>query len=81
MSVSLALTEDGHPPEMLETNAVVTFVPGTGITKVALSVTGRVAGLDEEQFREAAERANEGCPVSRALAGVGEITLEATLEP
>jgi osmotically inducible protein OsmC len=39
-----------------------------------------VAGLDEKQFLEAAERANEGCPVTRALAGVGEITLEATLE-
>ncbi len=80
MSVSLALTEDGHPPEHLETNAVVTFVPGTGITKVALSVTGRVSGLDDDQFREVAVRAHGSCPVSRALAGVGEITLQSTLE-
>ena len=63
----------------LETSASVTFVPGTGITKIALSVRGTVPGLDAEGFREAAEDAKKNCPVSQALAGVPEITLDATL--
>ncbi len=70
----------GNAPEQLKTSATVTFVPGTGITKIALTVRGRVPGLDEEAFRHAAEEAKEGCPVSQALAGVGEITLDASLD-
>jgi osmotically inducible protein OsmC len=57
----------------------VTFVPGTGVTKSALTVVGSVPGVDEEQFRAAAEDAKENCPVSKALAGV-EKTLEARLQ-
>jgi osmotically inducible protein OsmC len=55
-------------------------VPGTGVTAIALEVTGRVPGLDEAGFQEAAEGAKNGCPVSKALAGVPEITLSARLE-
>jgi osmotically inducible protein OsmC len=80
MALSGALAEAGHPPDELHTSATVTFVPGTGITKSALSVRGRVPGIDEAGFREAAEGAKAGCPVSQALAGVPEITLEARLE-
>jgi osmotically inducible protein OsmC len=58
----------------------VTFVPGTGITKVALEVVGAVEGLDEAAFREAADGAKANCPVSKALAGVPEITVAAKLE-
>ena len=58
----------------------MTFVPGTGITAIALTVRGRVPGLDADGFREAAEAARTGCPVSKALAGVPEITLDASLE-
>jgi osmotically inducible protein OsmC len=54
----------------------VTFVPGTGITKIVLSTRGDVPGLDEAGFRAAAEAAKEGCPVSKALAGVPEIELD-----
>ncbi len=57
----------------------MTFVPGTGITAIALAVEGSVPGLDEAGFRKAAEGAKEGCPVSKALAGVPEITLDAKL--
>jgi osmotically inducible protein OsmC len=81
MALSGALAKAGHPPERLETSATVTFVPGTGITKSALTVTGRVPGLDEEAFKEAAEGAKEGCPVSGALKGNVELTLDARLEP
>jgi osmotically inducible protein OsmC len=79
MALSHALAQAGSPPERLETSATVTFVPGTGITKSALTVRGSVPGLDEDAFLAAAEGAKEGCPVSKALAGVPEITLDAAL--
>jgi osmotically inducible protein OsmC len=79
MALSLALAEAGAPPEELKTGATVTFQPGEGITKIALTVRGTVPGLDEDAFREAAEGAKAGCPVSQALAGVPEITLDSSL--
>jgi osmotically inducible protein OsmC len=63
----------------VRTSATVTFQPGDGITRTALSVEGRVPGLDAEAFAAAAETAKENCPVSKALAGVPEITLDARL--
>src|SRR5688500_240301 len=57
MALSGALADAGHPPDELHTSATVTFVPGTGITKSALSVRGRVPDIDEDAFREAAEGA------------------------
>jgi osmotically inducible protein OsmC len=80
MALSLGLAKAGTPPEHLRTSAVVTFVPGTGITKSALTVRGSVPGLDADGFREAAEAAKKGCPVSQALAGVPEITVDADLD-
>jgi lipoyl-dependent peroxiredoxin len=79
MALSHALAEAGNPPERLETSATVTFVPGTGITKSALTVTGRVPGLDEQAFREAADGAKDGCPVSNALKGNVELSVDARL--
>lgn len=76
MALSLALAQAGHPPAALDTTAAVTFQPGTGITGIALTVTGSVPGITAEQFAEAAEGAKAGCPVSQALAAV-PITLEA----
>jgi osmotically inducible protein OsmC len=80
MALSLGLAKAGTPPERLRTSATVTFVPGTGITRSALTVRGVVPGLDAEGFRSAAEAAKDGCPVSKALAGVPEIALDAELE-
>jgi lipoyl-dependent peroxiredoxin len=79
MALSGGLARAGTPPERLETSATVTFVPGEGITKSALTVRGTVPGMDEAAFREAAEGAKTNCPVSKALAGGPEITLDATL--
>jgi lipoyl-dependent peroxiredoxin len=79
MALSHALAQAGNPPEELQTAATVTFQPGEGITKIALEVTGRVPGLDADAFRQAAEGAKENCPVSKALAGVPDITLDARL--
>jgi osmotically inducible protein OsmC len=79
MALSNTLARDGHAPEELRTSATVTFQPGEGITRVALTVEGVVPGLDEQGFRAAAQTAKENCPVSQALAGVPEIALEARL--
>ena len=79
MALSHALAQAGSPPEQLEASATVTFVPGTGITKSALSVRATVTGMDEATFLEKAEDARVGCPVSKALAAVPEITLDARL--
>ena len=79
MALSHGLAQGGNPPDELKTSAAVTFVPGTGITEIALTVRARVPGLDAEQFAEAAQTAKENCPVSKALAGVPSITLDASL--
>jgi lipoyl-dependent peroxiredoxin len=79
MALSHGLAQGGTPPEKLDVDAIVTFVPGTGITKIALSVSAVVPGVDEPAFLHAAQAAKDGCPVSTALASVPEITVEATL--
>jgi osmotically inducible protein OsmC len=80
MALSNVLAEAGHAPEQLKTSATVTFQPGEGITKSALEVVGRVPGMDASAFEQAAEQAKVNCPVSKALAGVPEISLSARLE-
>jgi osmotically inducible protein OsmC len=79
MALAHGLAQAGTPAEQLDTSATVTFVPGEGITKIALTVRGSVPGVDEEAFVAAADAAKVGCPVSKALAGVPEITLDAAL--
>ena len=79
MALSAGLSRAGTPPEELNTSATVTFQPGEGITKIALTVEGRVPGIDDAAFQEAANGAKANCPVSKALTGVPEITLEARL--
>jgi len=79
MALSNGLAKDGNPPEKLETSATLTFQPGEGILKGALAVRGTVPGLDEDGFRAAAETAKQNCPVSKALTGIPEVTLDATL--
>ena len=80
MALSHALAQAGNPPASLDTQADVTFQPGEGITKISLQVTGKVPGTSDDDFRQAAETAKDNCPVSKALAGVPEITLDARLE-
>ena len=82
MALSAALGEAGTPVDSVKTDATVTLriVDGAPtITKIALSTVGSVPGIDAAAFQEAAEGAKANCPVSKALAGVGEITLEASL--
>ncbi len=82
MALSNALAKAGNPPVSVHTHATVTLrqVDGTPtITKIALVTVGQVPGIDQATFEEQALAAKAGCIVSRALAGVSEITLEATL--
>ena len=79
MALSSGLAKAGTPPDELKTSATVTFQPGEGITKIALSVEGSVPGVDESSFLDAARTAKENCPVSQALAGIPDVTLEASL--
>ncbi len=82
MALSNALAEAGTPVDSVKTDAVVTLRVVDGaptITKIALTTVGEVPGLDEDGFVAAAEDAKANCPVSKALAGVEEITLSASL--
>ncbi len=82
MALSNILAEAGSAPESIRTDATVTlrFIDGAPtIAAIALVTTGRVPGIDQAAFTGHANTAKETCPVSRALAGVPEITLEATL--
>jgi lipoyl-dependent peroxiredoxin len=79
MALSAGLAKAGSPPEKLETSAAVTFQPGEGITRGVLTVRGTVPGMDEAAFREAADGAKQNCPVSQALAGIPDVTLDAQL--
>lgn len=82
MALSGALSKANTPPEQLEVSAVVTFSTdgGAHIESSKLSVVGTVPGIDEQAFLEAANGAKDGCPVSKALAGNIEITLDASLK-
>ena|SRR5215216_1068860 len=82
MALSLVLGEAGHPPDSISTDASVRFEQqgeGWAITGIELTTRGKVPGIDEDGFRQAAEVAKENCPVSQALGGV-DITLDAALD-
>jgi osmotically inducible protein OsmC len=79
MALSHALAGAGTPPERLETSVTVTFQPGEGIIKGAIEVVGTVPGIDRDGFVEQAEGARVNCPVSKALTGIPEVTVAATL--
>jgi osmotically inducible protein OsmC len=83
MALSHGLSQGGNPPERLEVSATCTFAEADGGFKVSsmeLAVRGSVPGVDADGFRQAAEEAKEGCPVSGALKGNVDISVEATLE-
>jgi lipoyl-dependent peroxiredoxin len=80
MALSNTLAEMGNEPEELNISAVCTFdADQLKVTTMVLDVRGRVPGLDAEGFQNAAEQANQGCPVSNALRGNVDIQLNASL--
>ena len=80
MQLSGVLTAGGNPPKSIKTTAAVTIEAGVGITGIVLETEAEVPGIDAAGFTEAANKAKEICPVSRALASVPSITLKATLK-
>jgi lipoyl-dependent peroxiredoxin len=82
MQLSAMLAGDGHTPDSVDTSAKVELrmVDETPtITKIAISTEGKVPGIDADTFDDYAKKAKEACLVSRALAGVDEITLSSKL--
>ncbi|MCO5315682.1 MAG: OsmC family peroxiredoxin [Solirubrobacterales bacterium] len=85
MALSLILGEDGVVPDSIKTDASVQIRmledQGPTITRIDLTCRAVVPGIDAAAFQQAAEAAKGGCPVSKALAGVPEINLDASLVP
>ena len=82
MALSLILGESGMTPERIETHAAVTIEKigeGFEITSSHLTVTAKIRVANEERFLEAANKAKEGCPVSKLMKA--KITMDAKLEP
>ena len=82
MALAGGLARAGTPPKKLESDARTIFDKvgeGFAITRIELDIRGEVDGIDEEAFRQAAEGAKENCPVSQALKGNVEVTLDAAL--
>src|SRR5690349_20472955 len=84
MAFSHTLAEAGHAPEQVSVDAACRFDPveggGFAITRIDLTVRGRVAGIDQAEFERLAADGDRGCPVSNALRGNVEIGLAVTLE-
>lgn len=82
MQLAHMLAESGTPADSLDARAEVDLQPAEGggfeIRSSALTLVGKVPGLDEDKFNEVAHKAKEGCPVSKALGAI-EVTLEARL--
>jgi osmotically inducible protein OsmC len=82
MALAHGLAEAGTPPARIESEATASFEPtdeGFRLTTMQLRVRAEVEGLDDDAFREAAEGAKDNCPVSKALEGNVELTLDAAL--
>jgi len=83
MAFSNGLAKAGHPPERVDVSAVVTFEKveaGWKVSRSELTVRGKVPGISGEEFQAQAEAAKDGCPISGALKGNVELSVDATLE-
>jgi len=82
MALSAGLEKAGHPADRIETRAAVTLETVDGapkVTRSVLEVRGKVPGIDDATFRQAAETAKKNCPLSKAIQGNVEITMDAKL--
>ena len=80
MFLSSMLTQKGYRPVRIHTSAAVHLGAGPLINKIELVCTAQVPGIEDAEFQDLAAQAKAGCPVSKALAAVPEITLTARLE-
>jgi osmotically inducible protein OsmC len=79
MFLSALLTKAEFPPTSINTTATVHLGAGPTITKIELVTEAVVPGINSDQFAELAQQARANCPVSKALAAVEEVTLDAKL--
>ena len=83
MALAAGLERAGTPATQITTRASVTLEKvgeAFRITKERLEVRGKVPGINAAAFKEAAEKAKDGCPVSNALKGNVAFELDAQLE-
>jgi lipoyl-dependent peroxiredoxin len=83
MAFSNGLAKNGTPATRLDVSADVTFDKvgdGWKVTKSELRVRGTVPDIDQAKFRELAEAAKDGCPISGALKGNVALSVDAKLE-
>jgi len=83
MAVSNQLAKAGFPPERVEVRVDVTGdkrEEGWTVVSSVITLRAKVPGVDEETFQTAANAAKDGCPISRAMKGNVELTVDATLE-
>lgn len=79
MFLSALLTNAGFTPTRIHTTAAVHLSQGPTISKIELVTRAEVPGIDDEAFQKFALDAKAGCPVSKALAAVPEVLLDAQL--
>ncbi len=79
MFLSALLTKAGFAPTSIETTATVHLGAGPAITDIELDTRVSAPNLEDGQLQQLAAEAKAGCPISKALAGVGNIKLTATL--
>lgn len=80
MFLAAQLTNAGHPPKSIDTTATVHLGAGPTVTKIELRTVAEVPGASQALFDEKVEFSKKNCPISKALAAVPELTLEATLK-
>jgi osmotically inducible protein OsmC len=79
MFLAAQLSKEGHPPTSIETNATVHLGDGPTITKIELETVAKVPGIDAKVFAEKVDFSKKNCPVSKALAAIPEIAINAKL--
>jgi osmotically inducible protein OsmC len=79
MFLAAQLATAGHPPQNIDTTATVTLDAGPLVTKIELQVVANVPGIDPKLFQEKVEFSHKNCPISKALAAVPSVTVNARL--
>jgi osmotically inducible protein OsmC len=81
MFLAAQLSKAGHPPKSIDTTATVTLDAGPLLSKIELNVTAVVPGVDPKLFQEKVDFSHKNCPISKALAAVPTVTVNAKLSP
>jgi lipoyl-dependent peroxiredoxin len=80
MFLAAQLTKEGKPPTSINTTATVTLGDGPTVTKILLETVAVVPGVDQATFDDKVAFSKANCPISKALAAIPEIVINATLK-